>query len=96
MKTKSVYTLAVLAAMGSPGKALREFDRAEKDGYNLYNLPFQRGLALMAMGRVAEAHRQFEATRDMNPPSPTKELLLLHLVLQPFPLPQIKIQSSGV
>ena len=70
---------AVLVATGNPAKALPAFDRAEKEGYNLYNLPFQRGLALMALGRLAEAYRQFEITRAMNPPSPVRELVLLQL-----------------
>lgn len=70
---------AILVATGEPARALRAFDRAEKEGYKLYNLPFQRGLALTALGRLAEASRQFEITRKMNPPSPTRELLLLQI-----------------
>jgi tetratricopeptide (TPR) repeat protein len=49
------------------------------EGYNLYNLPFQRGLALLATAKPAEAYRQFEAAWSMNPPSPTRELTLLNL-----------------
>jgi tetratricopeptide (TPR) repeat protein len=70
---------AILSATGRHQQALLAFDRAEKEGYNLYNLPFQRGLAWMALGKPAEAYRQFEITRTMNPPSPTRELLLLKL-----------------
>lgn len=68
---------AVLVATGHPDKALPAFARAEQAGYNLYNLPFQRGLALMALRRPAEAYRQFEATRALDPPSPVRELVLL-------------------
>lgn len=70
---------AVLVATGHPDKALPAFARAELQGYNLYNLPFQRGLALMALGRPEEAYRQFEATDAMRPPSPVREMALLQL-----------------
>jgi tetratricopeptide (TPR) repeat protein len=70
---------SILAASGRHQEALAAFDRAEKEGFNLYNLPFQRGLALQALGKPAEAYRQFAIAHAMNPPSPTRELLLLHL-----------------
>jgi tetratricopeptide (TPR) repeat protein len=70
---------AVYLATNQPAPALAAFDRAEKDGYNLYNLPMERGMALMALGRIAEAHGQFEITRQFNPPSPTREVLWLQL-----------------
>ena len=70
---------AVLAATGRHPQALAAFDAAEKEGYRLFNLPFQRGLSLLAVGKTAEAYRQFELTRDLQPPSPTRELLYLHL-----------------
>jgi tetratricopeptide (TPR) repeat protein len=69
----------VYLATGEPARALTAFDRAEKDGYKLYNLPLQRGIALMALGKPAEAHRQFEITRDLKPPSPARELLWLQM-----------------
>ena len=31
-------------------KALASFDHAERQGYDLFNLPFQRGLSLLAIG----------------------------------------------
>ena len=37
---------------GRPEQALAAFERAEKEGYDLYNLPFQRGRALLALGSV--------------------------------------------
>jgi tetratricopeptide (TPR) repeat protein len=70
---------AIHAVQGRPAEALAAFDRAEKEGYNLYNLPFQRGLVLLGLGRLPEAYRQFELARAMNPPSPTRELMLLNL-----------------
>jgi len=70
---------AVFLATNKPAQALAAFDRAEKEGYSLYNLPFQRGMALMALGRPPEAYRQFQATQQMNPPSPTREILWLQM-----------------
>jgi Tfp pilus assembly protein PilF len=70
---------AVLLATGKPAQAIAAFDRAEKDGYGLYNLPFQRGLAFMALGKPAEAYLQFQITHAMSPPSPIRELTLLQM-----------------
>jgi protein O-mannosyl-transferase len=70
---------SLLAAEGRHNEALEAFAQAEKQGYRLYNLPFQRALSLLALGRFAEAYRQLEITQSMNPPSPTRELMLLHL-----------------
>jgi hypothetical protein len=71
-------TGSVLSAQGKQREALAAFDRAEREGYTLYNLPFQRGLALAALHRPQEALDQFLAARKLNPPSPTLELLLLN------------------
>lgn len=70
---------AVLASAGRHAQALAAFDLAQRQGYDLYNLPFQRGLSLLALGRHAEALKQFEDTRRFDPPSPTRELLWLGL-----------------
>jgi tetratricopeptide (TPR) repeat protein len=70
---------ALLAARGQHAQALTAFTLAEGQGYRLYNLPFQRGLSLLAQRRAPEAYASFEAARAMNPPSPTRELLLLNL-----------------
>jgi tetratricopeptide (TPR) repeat protein len=70
---------AILSARGRHAEALAAFDASERQGYSMYNLPFQRGLALAATGRPAEALAQFEATRAMDPPSPTRELVLLQI-----------------
>ena len=68
---------SILNAKGKPKEALHMFDVAQSQGYDLYNLPFQRGLAFAAMGNAAEAYRQFDAATAMNPPSPTREILML-------------------
>jgi protein O-mannosyl-transferase len=68
---------SLLNAKGRPQQALAMFDVAEKQGYILYSLPFQRGLALAALGRTAEAYKQFETALLMTPPSPTLDILRL-------------------
>jgi len=68
---------SMLNATGKPQQALALFDRAEKQGYDLYSLPFQRGLALAALGRIPEAYHQFDVATVMHPPSPTREILWL-------------------
>jgi tetratricopeptide (TPR) repeat protein len=45
---------------GRNQEALQAFDSAERQGYDLSNLPFQRGMALVNLGRPAEAVPQFE------------------------------------
>ena len=70
---------AILAAQGKHAQALAAFDQAERHGYKLYNLPFQRGLSLIAMGRVREGTDQLRSTVVMNPPSPIREIAMLQL-----------------
>lgn len=70
---------AVLALGGRHAQALAAFDLAARQGYDLYNLPFQRGLSLAALGRREEAYAQFQAAQKFDPPSPTRELLWLNL-----------------
>ncbi len=70
---------SVLSAKGRHREALAAFDRAEGQGYDLYNLPFQRGLALLALKRPEEALKQFERARSLDPPSPTREITLMQL-----------------
>jgi tetratricopeptide (TPR) repeat protein len=70
---------SILAVSGRHAQALAAFDRAEKQGYDLFNLPFQRGLSLLALGKLPQAYQQFEATWTHRPPSPTRELLFLNL-----------------
>jgi lipoprotein NlpI len=70
---------ALYAANGEHANALASFDAAEREGYNLFNLPFQRALSLLALGRVQEAHPNLVKAYNMNPPSPSREILLMHL-----------------
>lgn len=64
---------------GDPYGALAEFEAAEKLGYKLFNLPMQRGAALLALGRLPEAYTQFQAALALGPSSPSKELIHLQL-----------------
>lgn len=70
---------AMLAGAKRHAEALAAFDRAEKQGYTLYNLHFQRGLSLVALGRLEEAWASLVKARDLYPPSPTRELLYAQL-----------------
>jgi protein O-mannosyl-transferase len=70
---------SILSAKGKHKEALAAFDEAERQGYKLYNLHFQRGLALMALRRNDEALAQFGRTLDANPPSPTLNITLLQV-----------------
>jgi tetratricopeptide (TPR) repeat protein len=55
------------------------FDRAQKQGYNLYSLPFQRGQAFRGARRLDEAYHQFTEAMLMTPPSPAYDILRLQL-----------------
>jgi len=70
---------SVLSAQGKPQEAIAAFDRAQAEGYGLYNLPFQRGLALAALNRGPEAYEQFRQALALDPPSPTREALLVSM-----------------
>ena len=70
---------SLYAANGEPANALASFEVAERQGYNLYNLPFQRGMALLALGQVPQAYAQLARALAMDPPAPTRELVLLQL-----------------
>lgn len=69
----------LLVATGKPRQGLAMLDAAEKQGYNLFNLPVQRGLAYVALDNPAEAFRHFDIARGMQPPSPTREVVLMNL-----------------
>ena len=72
-------TGAVLLAQGKQADALAAFERAQRQGYDLYNLPVERGLALMALNRPAEAYAEMKKAQARNPPSPTREVVLLNV-----------------
>jgi tetratricopeptide (TPR) repeat protein len=74
------FNMGAIAAAGrKPREALALFDRAEKEGYRLYNLYFQRGLVYLALGRTPDAFRDFREAVTARPPSPTRELALINL-----------------
>jgi tetratricopeptide (TPR) repeat protein len=68
---------SMLAAQGKTTQALTMFDRAQKQGYELYSLPFQRGQAFAVLGRLDEAYHQFTQAMLMTPPSPAYDILRL-------------------
>ncbi len=70
---------SVLSAQGKQTEALAMFDRAEKEGYNLYNLPFERGQALLALGRLQEGYDQMQAVLARGPSREMAVLALLQL-----------------
>jgi tetratricopeptide (TPR) repeat protein len=70
---------SILSAQRKPREALAAFDRARKEGYDLYNLHFQRGLVELALGDAAEAEREMRATLERSPDPTTRNLALLQL-----------------
>lgn len=64
---------------GDAQGALILFSEAEKQGYAVFNLPMQRGVALVALGRLPEAYEQLRAALAREPSSPSKELIHLQL-----------------
>ena len=70
---------SILSAQGHQREALATFDRAEKNGYDLYNLPFQRGMALLKSGQVEAGYRQLQAAVDRKPDMATLEAALLEM-----------------
>ena len=70
----SIYLLK-----GKPQEALGAFDKAEFQGYRLSNLYFQRGMALVNLGRPADAVPQFENALRIDPLSDDREGIYLYL-----------------
>lgn len=70
---------SILVATGKPQQALRLFDAAQSQGYDLWGLWFQRGLAYAALNQPQNAYEQFAGARKLEPPSPTREVVLLQL-----------------
>lgn len=69
---------SILLGSGKPQLAIQAFDQAERQGYRLYNLPFQRGMALLALGRLEPALAQLQAALAANPDPAVRELALLN------------------
>ena len=74
-------TGAMLAATNKPQQALQMFDAAERQGYNLYNLWFQRGLVLASLGKPAQAQAQLlrSLAAKPAPPPPVRQIILLQV-----------------
>ena len=70
---------SLLAAKGKPQQALALFDKAQKEGYDLHDLPFQRALAYAALGKTQEAYKYFSITMEFAQASPIREVALLGL-----------------
>jgi tetratricopeptide (TPR) repeat protein len=70
----SIYLL-----QGKHREALGAFDKAEFQGYRLSNLYFQRGMALVNLGRPADAVPQFENALRIDPLSDDREGIYLYL-----------------
>ena len=70
---------SLLSAKGKQGEALAAFDRAEREGYTLYNLPFQRGLALLRSGKVPEGYAQLQIALGKSPDPATRSAALLEM-----------------
>jgi tetratricopeptide (TPR) repeat protein len=70
---------SILATRGDPQRALEMFDRAEKEGYSLYNLHFQRGMALLALNRVPEGYDELMKTLYASPGEQVRRITLLQM-----------------
>jgi tetratricopeptide (TPR) repeat protein len=70
---------SLMTAKGRPQQALALFDQAQKEGYDLHDLPFQRGVAYAALGRPEDAYKYFSIAMEFVQPSPTREVALLGL-----------------
>ena len=70
---------SILSARGRQREALAAFDRAEREGYNLYNLPFQRGLALLRLGEAQAGYQALQASLALSPDAATREVALLEM-----------------
>lgn len=87
---------AVLAAKGRHAQALAAFDQAQKQGYEIYSLPLQRGQSLAALGRFDEALAQFEAAWNLQPPSPTAETALINMARLGLQLERVDVAIASL
>ena len=60
---------------GDANAALRHFDDAERQGYTGFNVTMQRGNALAALGKPADAYAQLQAAMAMNPTAEARTLM---------------------
>jgi len=87
---------AVLAAQGKHAEALAAFDRARAQGYSLYNFQAQRAQSLLALGRAPEAFAALVEARAANPPSPTRERVLLDLGKVALQVGRVDVATSAL
>jgi tetratricopeptide (TPR) repeat protein len=67
---------SMLFSAGRYSEALEAYQQATQLGYDFPGLSYQRGAALHALGRKAEAYREFELALRDNPVVPSRESVL--------------------
>ncbi|HWR77336.1 MAG TPA: tetratricopeptide repeat protein [Thiobacillus sp.] len=67
---------SLLFEAGRFQEALQAYDQSQQLGYDFPGLRYQRGAALHALGRLAEAHREFELALTESPVLPRRETVL--------------------
>lgn len=67
---------ALLFSDGKYAESLAALDEARRQGYDRPNLYYQQGIALLALGRRAEARRTFDEAMAKQPASPEREEIL--------------------
>lgn len=67
---------SLLFEAGRYQESLQAYEQAQQLGYDLPGLRYQRGGALHALGRLAEAHREFELALTETPVVPRRETVL--------------------
>ena len=67
---------ALFYLVGKSQDSLAALDAAEKQGYDLFNLDYQRGVALFGLGKTTEAISALAISLSKNPPSPMRERIM--------------------
>jgi tetratricopeptide (TPR) repeat protein len=67
---------SLLFEAGRYQESLQAYEQAQQLGYDFPGLRYQRGAALHALGRLAEAHREFELALKETPVVPRRETVL--------------------
>lgn len=67
---------SLLFEAGRYQESLQAYEQAQQLGYDFPGLRYQRGGALHALGRLAEAHREFELALTETPVVPRRETVL--------------------